>query len=68
MPIEAERRRRCCCEAPRGINIRIRRADIATICNKAALIVVRADKNKVVMVDFEQETDRVIGGLEKEKK
>lgn len=43
-------------------------ADIANICNEAALIAARADKNAVEMLDFEQATDRVIGGLEKKNK
>lgn len=43
-------------------------ADIANICNEAALIAARADKNHVEIVDFEQATDRVIGGLEKKNK
>lgn len=43
-------------------------ADIANICNEAALIAARADKNFVEMVDFEKATDRVIGGLEKKNK
>lgn len=43
-------------------------ADIANICNEAALIAARGDKSAVHMVDFEQATDRVIGGLEKKNK
>lgn len=43
-------------------------ADIANICNEAALIAARNDKNAVEMVDFEAATDRVIGGLEKKNK
>ncbi|KAI0566883.1 ATP-dependent zinc metalloprotease FTSH 2 [Gracilaria domingensis] len=43
-------------------------ADIANICNEAALIAARADKDCVEMVDFERATDRVIGGLEKKNK
>lgn len=43
-------------------------ADIANICNEAALIAARADKNFVEMIDFEKATDRVIGGLEKKNK
>lgn len=43
-------------------------ADIANICNEAALIAARADKNFVEMIDFERATDRVIGGLEKKNK
>ncbi len=43
-------------------------ADIANICNEAALIAARNDKDAVEMVDFEAATDRVIGGLEKKNK
>ncbi|CAN8065132.1 unnamed protein product [Agarophyton chilense] len=43
-------------------------ADIANICNEAALIAARADKDCVEMIDFERATDRVIGGLEKKNK
>lgn len=43
-------------------------ADIANICNEAALIAAREDKNYVEIIDFERATDRVIGGLEKKNK
>lgn len=43
-------------------------ADIANICNEAALIAARQEKEKVEMVDFMSATDRVIGGLEKKSK
>lgn len=43
-------------------------ADIANVCNEAALIAARADKDAVEMIDFEHATDRVIGGLEKKNK
>jgi ATP-dependent Zn protease len=43
-------------------------ADIANVCNEAALIAARAGKDEVSMVDFEAATDRVIGGLEKRNK
>lgn len=43
-------------------------ADIANVCNEAALIAARAAKDFVSMVDFEAATDRVIGGLEKKNK
>jgi AFG3 family protein len=43
-------------------------ADIANICNEAALIAARHEKSAVELVDFEQATDRVIGGLEKKNK
>jgi len=43
-------------------------ADIANICNEAALIAARSGKAGVELVDFEAATDRVIGGLEKKTK
>ncbi|CAL5225560.1 g8397 [Coccomyxa viridis] len=43
-------------------------ADIANVCNEAALIAARGGKDEVSMVDFEAATDRVIGGLEKRNK
>ncbi|GJQ15950.1 hypothetical protein GpartN1_g7741.t1 [Galdieria partita] len=43
-------------------------ADIANICNEAALIAARDNRNRVGMSDFEAATDRVIGGLEKKNK
>jgi len=43
-------------------------ADIANICNEAALIAARGGKAAVEQVDFEAATDRVIGGLEKKNK
>jgi len=43
-------------------------ADIANICNEAALIAARKKKDKVEMDDFHDATDRVIGGLEKKSK
>lgn len=42
-------------------------ADIANICNEAAIVAARGDKKAVEMVDFEAATDRVIGGLESKK-
>ena len=42
-------------------------ADIANICNEAAIQAARAGKKKVDMVCFEKATDRVIGGLESRK-
>lgn len=42
-------------------------ADIANICNEAAIIAARGNKPSVEMVDFESATDRVIGGLESKK-
>jgi AFG3 family protein len=40
-------------------------ADIANVCNEAALIAARHKKKEVQLVDFEAACDRVIGGLEK---
>lgn len=42
-------------------------ADIANICNEAAIIAARRNKTAVDMLDFETATDRVIGGLESRK-
>lgn len=42
-------------------------ADIANICNEAAIVAARRDKTSVDMTDFEVATDRVIGGLESKK-
>ena len=43
-------------------------ADIANICNEAALIAARFNKKFVDMEDFNFALDRVIGGLEKKNK
>jgi AFG3 family protein len=43
-------------------------ADIANICNEAALIAARKGKDAVDMADFQDAIDRVIGGLEKKNK
>jgi AFG3 family protein len=43
-------------------------ADIANVCNEAALIAARSAKKAVSLVDFEAAVDRVIGGLEKKNK
>ncbi|MEQ8910609.1 MAG: ATP-dependent zinc metalloprotease FtsH [Vicingaceae bacterium] len=43
-------------------------ADIANICNEAALIAARKKKKKIVQQDFIDAVDRVIGGLEKKNK
>jgi ATP-dependent metalloprotease FtsH len=43
-------------------------ADIANICNEAALIAARHDKETVEMQDFLDAVDRVVGGLEKKNK
>ncbi|MFN7115642.1 MAG: ATP-dependent zinc metalloprotease FtsH [Saprospiraceae bacterium] len=43
-------------------------ADIANVCNEAALIAARRNKKMVDMDDFNSALDRVIGGLEKKNK
>jgi AFG3 family protein len=43
-------------------------ADIANVCNEAALIAARKGKEMVDMSDFQDAIDRVIGGLEKKNK
>jgi cell division protease FtsH len=43
-------------------------ADIANVCNEAALIAARKGKSQVEMDDFQDAIDRVIGGLEKKNK
>ncbi len=43
-------------------------ADIANVCNEAALIAARKNKEAVDMTDFQDAIDRVIGGLEKKNK
>ena len=43
-------------------------ADIANVCNEAALIAARKNKEAVDMQDFQDAVDRVIGGLEKKNK
>ncbi|RDC66139.1 ATP-dependent zinc metalloprotease FtsH [Adhaeribacter pallidiroseus] len=43
-------------------------AEIANVCNEAALIAARRDKKKVELQDFNDAIDRVIGGLEKKNK
>jgi AFG3 family protein len=43
-------------------------ADIANICNEAALIAARNESAQVTMNHFEAAIDRVIGGLEKKNK
>jgi len=40
-------------------------AEIANVCNEAALIAARKNKESVDMIDFQDAIDRVIGGLEK---
>jgi AFG3 family protein len=43
-------------------------ADIANICNEAALIAARYQKSAIELVDFEAAIERVIGGIEKKTK
>jgi len=43
-------------------------AEIANVCNEAALIAARKNKEAVDMTDFQDAIDRVIGGLEKKNK
>ncbi len=43
-------------------------AEIANVCNEAALLAAREDKDAIYMQDFEAAIDRVIGGLEKKNK
>lgn len=43
-------------------------ADIANVCNEAALIAARHNSNKVGKQDFLDAVDRIIGGLEKKTK
>ena len=43
-------------------------AEIANVCNEAALIAARRNKDAVDMQDFQDAVDRVIGGLEKKNK
>jgi cell division protease FtsH len=43
-------------------------ADIANICNEAALIAARKGKKSVGMADFNDAIDRVVGGLENKTK
>lgn len=42
-------------------------ADIANICNEAAIVAARRKGEKVTVQDFEKATDRIIGGLESNK-
>lgn len=43
-------------------------ADIANICNEAALIAARKKKNHISQSDFMEARDRVIGGMERKSK
>jgi len=42
-------------------------ADIANLCNEAAIIAARKNKKSVDSIDFEMATERVLAGLEKNK-
>ncbi len=43
-------------------------AEIANVCNEAALIAARKNKNAIEEIDFHDAIDRIIGGLEKKNK
>lgn len=43
-------------------------ADIANICNEAALLAARKKKEVISQIDFTQARDRVVGGLERSSK
>jgi cell division protease FtsH len=43
-------------------------ADIANVCNEAALIAARKNKESIDMQDFLDAVDRIVGGLEKKNK
>ena len=43
-------------------------ADIANVCNEAALIAARKNKNEVEKQDFLDAIDRIVGGLERKSK
>lgn len=43
-------------------------AELANLCNEAALLAARRDKKAVEMVDFQESIERVIAGLEKKNK
>jgi cell division protease FtsH len=43
-------------------------AEIANVCNEAALIAARHNKDRIEMKDFQDAVDRTIGGLEKKNK
>nr|WP_319511531.1 ATP-dependent zinc metalloprotease FtsH [uncultured Draconibacterium sp.] len=43
-------------------------ADIANVCNEAALIAARRNRDAIVKQDFLDAVDRIIGGLEKKNK
>ncbi len=43
-------------------------ADLANLCNEAALMAARRDKKAVEMIDFQDAIERVVAGLEKKNK
>ena len=43
-------------------------AEIANVCNEAALLAVRNNRNEITMPDFEAAIERIIAGLEKKNK
>ena len=43
-------------------------ADLANLINEAALIAARRDGEEVTMADFQEATDRIVGGLEKKNR
>jgi cell division protease FtsH len=43
-------------------------ADLANLCNEAALMAARRDKKQVEMIDFQDAIERVVAGLEKKNK
>ncbi len=43
-------------------------AEIANVCNEAALLASRRDSDKIEMIDFENAIERIIAGLEKKNK
>ena len=43
-------------------------AEIANVCNEAAILAVRKNHNEILMSDFEEAIERVIAGLEKKNK
>ena len=43
-------------------------AELANLCNEAALMAARRDKQKVELVDFQDAIERVVAGLEKKNK
>jgi cell division protease FtsH len=43
-------------------------AEIANVCNEAALLAARESKKSIEMIDFEKAIDRIIAGLEKRNK